>query len=77
MRQAPVYDWYSSLVGHLGMVVCGKIEMKGLYENYRSDIDNKSSIPDMLVFTFDFGPQIILLGYPRYAEYTELLHRRC
>ena len=35
----------------------------------------KSSNGDVFVFAFDFDSDVILLGYLRYAEHTERLHR--
>ena len=54
---------------------CSKIEAEDLRENDRSDVDEKSSILDMLEVAFDFDSDAILLGYPRYAEHTKRLHR--
>ena len=49
--------------------------MEDSRENDRSDIDDESSILDVLASAFDFDLDAILLGYPRYAEHTERLHR--
>ena len=49
--------------------------MKYSRENDRSDIDEKSSIFDMVEVAFYFGSNAFLLGYPRYTEHTERLHR--
>ena len=44
-------------------------------ENFKSGIIENSSNGDMLVFAFDIDSVAVLLGYPRYAEHTERLHR--
>ena len=44
-------------------------------ENDKKGIVEKSSNGDMLEVAFDFDSDAILLGYPRYAEHTERLHR--
>ena len=44
-------------------------------ENGKRDSVDKLSNGDMLEVTFDFDSDAILLGYPRYAEHTERLHR--
>ena len=49
--------------------------MEDSRENDRSNIDDESSILDVLVSAFDFDSDAILLGYPTYAEHTERSHR--
>ena len=51
------------------------IEVEDSHGNDWSDIDNKSSILDVLVSAIDFDLDAIILGYPRYAGHTERLHR--
>ena len=55
--------------------MCGKIEVEDSYENDRSDVDDESSVLDVLVSAFDFDLDAMLLGHPRYVEHTERLHR--
>ena len=49
--------------------------MEDSRENDRSNVDDESSILDVLVSAFDFDLDAILLGYPRYVEHIERLHR--
>ena len=51
------------------------MEVENPFENGKNDIDDKSSTSDMLDVSFDFDSDVNFLGYPRYAEYTERLHR--
>ena len=44
-------------------------------ENDKRGIVEKSSNGDTLEVAYDFDSDAILFGYPRYAEYTERLHR--
>ena len=53
----------------------GQKEVEDSDENDKRGIVEKSLNGDMHVFTFDFDLDAILLGYPRYAEHTERLHR--
>ena len=54
--------------------MCGKVKVEDSRENDKNDINEKSSMIDVCV-CFDFDSVAILLGYPRYAEHTERLHR--
>ena len=53
---------------------CNKIEVEDSHENDRSDIEKSSNL-DVLVVALDFDSDTILLGYPRQAEHTEVLHQ--
>ena len=53
----------------------GSIELEALTENSRINIDERSLTVNMFVFAFDFDLDATLLGYLRYAEHTERLHR--
>ena len=53
------------LVGH---------KIKDFRKNDRTDIDEKSSILDMLVYAFDFNLDTILNTFPRYVEGIERLY---
>ena len=44
---------------------CSKIEIEDSRGNDRSDIDEKSSILDILEIAFDFDLDAVILGYPR------------
>ena len=50
-------------------------EVEDSDENVKKDIVERSSNGDMLEVAFDFDSDAILLGYPRYVEHTERLHR--
>ena len=50
------------------------IEVEDSRENDKSEIDEKSSILDMLGVAFDFDSVAILIGYPKNADQTEQLH---
>ena len=52
------------------------MEKKDSHEIDRLNICRKSSIFDVLEVAFDLGLDTILLGYPRYAEHTERVHRQ-
>ena len=56
--------------------MCRKIQLGELRENDKRGVDEDSSKVDMLVFALDFDSDAIILGYHRYAEKTERLHRR-
>ena len=47
--------------------MCVEIELEHLCKSYRTDINEKSQILDMLGFAFDFDSDAILLGYSKYA----------
>ena len=55
--------------------MCGEVKIEDSRKNDKTDIDEKSPIIDVSVFAFDFDSDAIFLGYPRYAEHTERLHR--
>ena len=55
--------------------MCGQKEVEDSEDNGECCMIEKSSNGDMHVFAFDFDSNAILLGYPRYAEHTERLHR--
>ena len=55
--------------------MCGQIEVEDSEDNGECYIVEKLSNGDIHVFAFDFYSDTILLGYPRYGEHTERLHR--
>ena len=55
-------------------MIRGQVEVEGSNENGKTDIEEKSSILDMLVFAIDFDSDAILLECPRCTEHTDGLH---
>ena len=50
-------------------------EVEDSDENVKKDTVERSSNGEKLEVAFNFDSDAILLGYPRYAEHTERLHR--
>lgn len=56
-------------------MIYGKIELQESRENDNTVNDEVSSNAYMAWFAFDFCPDAILIGYPRYTEYNGCLQR--
>ena len=55
--------------------MCGYKEAEDSDDNGRSGIIEKLSVVDTPVLIFDFDPNAVLLGYPRYLGRIERLHQ--
>lgn len=56
--------------------MCSRIEVEDSCDNQKTDIDEKSSIIDILVLIFDFLTDTILVDYPTSAERSRRLYRQ-
>ena len=56
-------------------MIYGKIGVEDSEDYGECCMVEKSSNGDVYMFAFDFDSDANLLGYPRYAEHTEQLHR--
>lgn len=52
-------------------MACDRIRSDNSFGNIRTDNHEKSLMVDTLAFAINFDPNPIILGYPRYAKYTE------